>query len=125
MTTTARAARDEAMGRVEENADEVWMQEARQALWETIKRIGTGGTFTTDDIDCSTPHEPRAWGPIMLKAARARVIEKTGAMRESNSARCHARPKALWRVTYQLPTNDEPRVNGAQAHSTQEGVVAP
>ena len=93
-------ARDEAMQRVHDNADEKWLAQAKRALWEAIKRAGWHGELTTDDIDCPAPREPRAWGPVMKQAAKAGLIEKTGMTRVSTSVRCHARPKAVWRVIY-------------------------
>lgn len=104
----AKAARDEARDRVEKNADEDWKAEARRALWEAIKRVGYHGELTTDDIECSTPREPKVWGPMMTKAAKAGVIEKTGEMRTSTSIRCHARPKAVWRVIHPDLNGKEP-----------------
>jgi hypothetical protein len=91
-------ARDAAVQQVDDHADETWKLDARKALWTLIQRKGVGDVFTTDDIDCYQPREPRAWGPIMLRAARAGYIENTGLSRKSRSVTCHARPKALWRV---------------------------
>lgn len=91
----ARAARDTAIELVEAFAKEQWLQEAQAALLLTIQ---THLEFTTDDIDCSTPREPRAWGPVVLRAARAGLIENTYRTRQSSSAVCHARPKTIWRV---------------------------
>jgi hypothetical protein len=93
--TLADDARDEAVARVEAAADVAWWAEAKRALWTTIQR---SGEFTTDDIECSRPREPRAWGPVLLAAARAGLIVKTGRMRKSNQVVCHAREKAVSRV---------------------------
>ncbi len=94
--TAAREARDEAMGRVERNADEEWAKQAKRALAECIQ---THDFFTTDDITgCPEPREPRAWGPILRAAAVAGYIENTGTTRQSAQVACHARPKTVWRV---------------------------
>jgi hypothetical protein len=90
-----RDLRDQAVEQVEANADETWLQQAKAALWA---RILQGGEFTTDDLDAPRPREPRAWGPVMLAAARAGLIVNTHTTRQSSQPRCHARPKAVWRV---------------------------
>lgn len=94
----AIAARDDAIDRVDRNADERWMRDAKWALWQTIHRTGIGGELTTDDVKCRQPREPRAWGPVMLAAARAGFIENTHRTRKSSEVQNHARPKQVWRV---------------------------
>jgi hypothetical protein len=94
----ARAARDDAIARVELHADDRWKLEAKGALWDLIQARGVDFELTTDDVSCSEPREPRAWGPIMLAAAKAGYIVNTGRVRPSASPRCHARPKTVWRV---------------------------
>lgn len=96
----ARAARDEAVDRVERNADEDWETAARRALFELAKELGADGEFTTDDVHCDVDtHENRAWGAVVRRAARAGFIVNTGRTRQSSSRVCHARPKTVWRVT--------------------------
>lgn len=68
----AQEARDEALVLVERGMDEDWAREAKRPLWERIKQ---GGEFTTDDLDCSEPREPRACGAIVMAASRAGLIE--------------------------------------------------
>lgn len=94
MRTAAEEKRDEDIARVDASTDEAWREEARDALLDTIEKHGE---FTTDDIDCKPPREPRAWGPILLWAARAGVIENTGRVRKSVETQCNARPKAIWK----------------------------
>ena len=96
----ALVARDEALERVERGTDKDWRALARRALWNTIKETGVGGEFTTDDVKTRVERtrEEKAWGPILLAAARAGFIENTGRTVKSAEVRCHARPKAVWRV---------------------------
>jgi hypothetical protein len=93
-----RVARDDALARVEEHADHDWIRAAKRATVALMRAHGVGYEFTTDNIHCPPPREPRAWGPIMLAAQRAGLITNTGATRQSNRPQCHARPKAVWRV---------------------------
>jgi hypothetical protein len=93
-----RVDRDKAVARVYANADAAWKRQAKQAIVRLLRERGLGYRFTTDDVDCPPPREPRAWGPIMLAAQRAGLIENTHVVRQSNQPQCHARPKAVWRV---------------------------
>lgn len=91
----AIAARNQGIHKVAKHTDPDWRREAKAALWRAIQ---ARDELTTDDIDCDQPREPRAWGPIMLAAARAGLIENTYRQRQSTEATCHARPKTVWRV---------------------------
>jgi hypothetical protein len=97
----AIAARDEAIERVGENANAAWKERAYQAV---LRAARTREDFTTDDVweflDADDrPHEPRAMGAIMQDAKRAGVIEAVrGAVRQSEHATCHARPKQVWKA---------------------------
>lgn len=96
---TAQEARDEAITRVEENAAPDWKTFARIAVKLCAAQHET---FTTDDVLRYMPsgvetHEPRAWGAIMRNMARQGLIESTPEYRVSSSAKCHARPKRVWR----------------------------
>lgn len=80
----AFAAADEAIKRVDENADEGWKRAAEQAVWD---RSRLGRSFTTDDImddldimGVST-HDNRALGPVMRRMLRKNVIEEVGMTR--------------------------------------------
>ena len=94
----ARAARDEAMERVEEAAPDEWKARA----WKVLKRVAaTHATFTTDDLvelGAGSPPEPRAYGPLMRAAVKAGLCEATGQYRKSRMVACHARPKAVYRA---------------------------
>lgn len=98
----SREAKNGAMARVEENADEEFRRRALEAV-QVMAR--TRSEFTTDDAveylakvypEVST-HEPRAWGPIMRAAAREGWIVNTLQVRQSNMVSNHRRPKAIWR----------------------------
>jgi hypothetical protein len=93
----ARAARNEAMDRVDSNADPDWKD---LAIRVTLRVALAYPEFTTDDVwealGEERPHEPRALGPIMALLSRSKVIRKTGMMRESKHAQAHMRPKAVW-----------------------------
>lgn len=112
----ARAKMGAAIDRVEENADEAWMEAAMMA----VKHVCTqrkrwqdqdGLTFTTDDVweaidhlargfdpPLDPPHEPRAMGAVMLKASRAGLIQKTNLTKDSVRPECNCRPVRVWRV---------------------------
>ena len=95
--TAAKAARDEALERVEGGAPEEWLRDAHLKVHEVAYRLDD---FTTDDLfewGLWQPPEPRALGPVMLKAVRDGLIEKTGDYRQSRMPRCHGRPKAVYR----------------------------
>lgn len=104
----ATAARDHSMAVVAENAGDEWMDAALAAVRETAGRMAE---FTTDDVmdghpDLPEPHNPRAWGPVMVRAKADGVIENTGFMAPSSRVSSHGRRKLLWRslVFGQVPT---------------------
>lgn len=93
-------ARNEAMSRVERNAEEPWKQACRDA----IRQIALDkAEFTTDDVweylsdnDVELPHEVRAMGPLMSSAAKQGWIVATDRYRNSTRVACHARPVRIW-----------------------------
>ncbi len=92
----ANAAKLEGMARAYDAAPGAWREEAH----EVVQRLAEERPeFTTDDVwrVLWQPPEPRALGPVMLIAAKNKLIEKTG--RQHNSARpvCHAAPLTVWR----------------------------
>ena len=91
------AAKQEAIDRVERNADPDWKTTALNVVAELA---ASRATFTTDDVwehlDCTT-HEPRALGAIMQKAHRLGLIQPTGAYTQSSRVACHGRPVRVWR----------------------------
>tara|TARA_R110000824_G_scaffold93279_2_gene225722 strand:+ start:492 stop:899 length:408 start_codon:yes stop_codon:yes gene_type:complete len=93
----SKAAKVEAVNRVERNADEEWMEVAFKVV---VALSRARAEFTTDSVwrrlD-SAPHEPRAMGAVMRRAARAGLCVKTDRVVESKKISNHRRPIAIWR----------------------------
>jgi hypothetical protein len=100
----ARGARDEALEQVEANADPSWKDAAFEAVVSASRDLHR---FTADDVFDRIPHgvathEPRALGPVMLRAVRAGMIFKANvASIPSRRRSLHASPRTVWesRVT--------------------------
>lgn len=99
---TAEAARDEAIARVENNANQDWLDAFRRAL----ERVARGRLhFNTDPVweeferEYPQPkqHEPRAAGAVVVKAMRDGVISPTDMFWASNRKSCHKRPLRVYR----------------------------
>lgn len=77
----ARQETEEAMKRVEKNANQRWSDECAHVIWRLAK---SKEPFTTDEvmtIMAESPyktHEPRALGPVINRALRKKVIKPTG-----------------------------------------------
>lgn len=59
----------------------------------------TGKPFTPDDVwemGLERPREPRALGPVMMRAARAGLIYPTGRWVKSENPAQHATPIREW-----------------------------
>lgn len=88
----ARADRDQAMATVDANALGVWKRAAAQVI---ANLAATGREFTTDDVMDALAaqrhdvHDPRALGPVVMRAKRAGLIRHTG---YTPSRRRHASP---------------------------------
>ena len=98
----APSAKIVAITKVERHADPAWLQMADFAVQQLCR---TEAEFTTDDVwewlDRNThlrPHEPRAMGAVMRKAAVVGLIEATQRYVQSRRDECHGRPVAVWRV---------------------------
>lgn len=80
----ALAAADEAIKRVDENADEGWKRAATQIVWEFAQMPGG---FTTDDVMEGldgmgvVTHDNRALGPVMRRMIRGGHIQEIGMTR--------------------------------------------
>lgn len=80
----ALAAADEAIARVDANADEGWKRAASQAVWERSQGVYS---FTTDDVmeDLDAlgvvTHDNRALGPVMRRMLTTGVIREIGMTR--------------------------------------------
>ena len=94
------AITDDAINRVERNADPDWLE---TAYWVLRKLAAQQLEFSSDDIwyrlgelRVST-HEPRAMGAVIRRAIREELIVPTGKYRKSFRRACHGRPIAIWR----------------------------
>lgn len=80
----ALVAADEAIKRVDQNADEGWKRAAAQVVWEFAKMPGG---FTTDDVMEAldgmgvVTHDNRALGPVIRRMTRKNVIHEIGMTR--------------------------------------------
>ena len=90
--------RDEAIDRVEENADQEWMNDAMDIVRFIVNRYKY---FSTDDIwhmlKEPTTHDNRAMGAVMRKAQAEGWIEPTDRVVKSTRPVCHSRPIRVWR----------------------------
>ena len=97
----AIAARDEAIDRVEKNADTEWAEAAYLACCLVAE---CEIEFTTDSVwdmiahlfPQYATHEPRAMGAVMRRAARDGKIVSTDEYWKSARAECHRRPLTVW-----------------------------
>jgi hypothetical protein len=98
----SKAAKKEAMDRVEANADKEWSDLMLKLVRFTcLEEV----SFTTDEpidryeaIDGDKPvtHDKRAMGPVMTRAAKAGYCRKTDRVRPSRRKNLHASPIAIW-----------------------------
>lgn len=101
----AVTARDEAIRRVDVNADSDWKDEAYRVV---AALAAHRPRFTTDDVwgrlSGVGTHEPRAMGAIMRQAARDGLIRATSEYQQSGRVACHARPLRVWESLRVIPT---------------------
>lgn len=98
--TEAVAARDEAIERVERNAEPLWKTQATQA----IRHLATSRErFSTDDVweymhqrGMEMPHENRVMGALMVSASKQNWIARTDNYVNSLRPACHRRPVRVW-----------------------------
>jgi hypothetical protein len=97
---TGQLALDDALDRVERNADEQWLVAADYAVAKVALRKAQ---LTADDVwevldgmDVAT-HEKRALGPVMDRAAKDGIIANTGTYIKSRRASRHKGPVAVWK----------------------------
>lgn len=103
----AQVAKEEALARVENNADPQWKTDMLAAIMNVASQ---SSLFTTDDVwkeldasSSSCTHEPRALGAIMQIAARNGAIVATDNYRPSCRVVCHARPVRIWQSRLSNP----------------------
>lgn len=91
----ALKASEEAQARVEQNADNEWLQQAHLAVRLIAERMSE---FTTDDVWEVLPQtrENRALGPVMKKAASAGLIVATDRVRTGKRVSRHGAPLRVW-----------------------------
>jgi hypothetical protein len=95
----AAKARDEAIHRVDEHAAPDWKVAAYEAVVQTATELQQ---FTADDVfdrlnTEATTHDRRALGPVVIRAARARLIEKANVAPRLSSRRSrHCAPMTVW-----------------------------
>ncbi|MEU9058980.1 hypothetical protein AB0D13_08925 [Streptomyces sp. NPDC048430] len=90
----AQKNRDAAIAQVDANADADWK---RYALGFVAEVSADLDEFTTDDLwdaGLIKPHEPRALGPVMRRAAKRGLIATTGDFRKSRYRNCA--PLPVW-----------------------------
>ena len=98
----AKAAKREAMERVEKNATKAWsdlMLELVRCICLDTRRFTTDEVFDRyDSIEGDKPvtHETKAMGPVMLRAARLGYCRNTETTEKSRRKSCHNRPLAIW-----------------------------
>lgn len=84
---------------------EGWSENALEWFVKYIKHFGRGHQFKTEDVrkyaelnGFDVPPSLRAWGAIVLKAAKAGLIKKAGYAQVEN-AKAHKANCSLWEVT--------------------------
>lgn len=96
------ARTNEAIARVDRNANDEWKQAADDAIRYVTSR---GDAFTADEVwwrleelGTVAPHEPRALGARLQAAKRAGLIVNSGQVVMSKRPETHGSWVALWRV---------------------------
>jgi hypothetical protein len=108
----ARAARDAGMAQVAANATPGFAD----VMYELVRKVAQHKpTFTSDDVfdlyeerkDAPTTHDLRAFGPVMMRAARNKICSKANvAPVSSRRPSLHASPRTVWTS---LIFNTEPK----------------
>lgn len=96
-----REERDRALTRVELSSEE-WRPVAYEAVTWVAKRKAE---FTSDAVwfvlynlwHTPPPHDPRALGPVMKRAAKNGLIQDTGRKKHSTRPECHTREIPIYR----------------------------
>lgn len=97
--TIQEVVTSQAVEQVEVNAEAVWREVAYSTVLELARKRGM---FTTDDVwtqlnsTIFRTHEPRAMGPVMLRAVREGEIFATGIYHKSARTACHRRPIPIY-----------------------------
>lgn len=108
---TGEQLRDEGISRAVGHADAVCEDWSAMAYAWLERRSRYGGTttfrldhFTIEQLrlasvfyDIPAPPDPRAWGGIVRRAAKAGLIEATGEFRKAMNPMGHKRDVRVWR----------------------------
>lgn len=93
--------KEQAIARVESNANGEWLEAARTAC---LRVANAKPTFTSDDVwdvlewQNATTHEPKAMGAVLAGLSKAGLIRKTGRYRPTRRAIAHGRDLAEWTI---------------------------
>jgi hypothetical protein len=98
----ANAAKRAGMQQSEDNADEAWsrlMLQLVERVCRLFDQFNADDVFDMYDKEPSPPrtHDPRAFGPVMMRAAKLGWCERTNTVTQSRRKSSHARPLTNWR----------------------------
>jgi len=103
----AQTLRDHGIERAINHADRVhanWSDNAFIALKNLVVLLGQGEFITSELVRSHaefhglvTPPDKRAWGSVMLRAARAKLIVKKG-WTTATDPKVHCNPVSLWQI---------------------------
>lgn len=99
-----RAARDAALERVEGGTSMTWARWADEAVRYVARRQQF---FCSDDLwlaGLDKPREPRAMGPVMLRAVKAGICRRTEMTRSSKIPSQHAQPIRVYESLIYSPS---------------------
>jgi hypothetical protein len=107
MNSEAVLLRDRGIQQSVEHADrkhEGWSDMAFNMLKDYTALIGIGGQITSEIVRdyakqnlLPEPPDGRAWGAVMLRAAKAGLIKKVG-WTTAQDPRVHCNPVSLWEI---------------------------
>ena len=92
----AREARENAIDRVERNADQEWFDQAVLAIHRVARVQSVLTSLDAQRVFPDTPREPRAWGAAFRHARAAGWIEPTGRYVTTKRVKSHCRPVREW-----------------------------
>jgi len=93
------AARDAAIARVDAATDDGWKDRALEAVADCARQFPT---FNSDHVwsilgDDEPNSDNRAFGAVMLKARKEKLIEPTDEFKPSNRKQVHRNPIRTWK----------------------------
>ena len=91
-------ARNDGMGRVEDNAPQLWKDVALDAVYQAARAnrrfiVDAVWRYMPNDIHT---HDLRAMGPVMRRAIKAGWIAPTTDYINSNRVTAHKNPRRIW-----------------------------